>query len=128
MAARNGKKKAVRRRKQGIKLLNIAETFVQGNIITQGVFGTNPVSFVFGDAGPTFAVGGGGISIVELVRDPSLLETVGSRLMQPERVLTMGLKSAGANVAFRFGRRFLRNSINRMNRDVFTPLNIGVKL
>ena len=128
MAAKRGKKRGIRRRKQVIKLLNIAETYVQGNIITQGLFGTDPVSFVFGDAGPTFAVKGGGMSIVELVRNPELLETVGSRAMNPERLITMGLKSAGANVGFRLARRFLRNSINKMNRDVFGPLNIGVKI
>ena len=128
MARRNGKKRAVRRRKQGIKVLNVAETFVQANILTQGLFGSNPISFVFGDAGPSFSVAGGGMSIVEIVRRPDLLETVGTRLMQPERIVTMGLKSAGANIAFTIGRRFLRKSINKMNRDIFKPLNVGVTL
>jgi hypothetical protein len=119
---RNGKK-AVRRRQAGIKLLNVAEAYVQANIVTQPLFGTSPIGFLFGDAGPTFAVSGGGFSLVEMVRNPeATLATAGARLMNPETVLTIGLKSAGANIAFRFGRRFLRRSISQINKNFMAPV------
>ena len=124
MAPRSRKKNGrVRRRQAGIKLLNVAEAYVQANIVTQPLFGTTPIGFIFGDAGPTFSVGGGGYSLVEMVRSPeTLLARTGERLMNPETILTIGLKSAGANLAFRFGRRFLRRSISQINKNFMAPV------
>jgi hypothetical protein len=123
MARRSSAKKKVRRRQAGIKLLNLAESYVQANIVTQPLFGTSPIGFVFGDAGPSFQVSGSGFSLVEMVRRPdALLPAVGARLMNPQTVLEIGLKSAGANIAFRLGRRFLRRSITNINKGLMVPL------
>ncbi len=123
MARRNGRKKAVRRRQAGIKILNIAEAYVQANIVSQPLFGTSPIGFLFGDAGPSNLVSGSGFSLVEMVRRPdSLLPLVGERLMDPTTIVTIGLKSAASNLAFRLGRRVLRRSIGSINRNFMAPV------
>ena len=122
------KKRVVRRR--GPKMFSIlvaADGYFQANLITSNYLGTNPISFVLGDAGPSFAVSGGGISLVEIVRNPDLLNTIGSRLMDPEKAVTVALQSAVGAAAFRAGRRLLRRPINTMNRAI-KPLALGVKL
>ena len=126
MAAR--KKRVARRRgPKMFSLLGAAEGYFQANLITSNYLGTNPVSFILGDAGPSFAVSGGGISLVEIVRNPDLLNTIGSRLMNPEKAVTVALQSAVGAAAFRAGRGLLRRPINTMNRAI-KPLALGVKL
>ena len=122
------KKRVVRRRgPKMFSILGAAEGYFQANLITSNYLGTNPISFVLGDAGPSFAVSGGGISLVEIVRNPDLLNTIGSRLMDPEKAVTVALQSAVGAAAFRAGRRLLRRPINTMNRAI-KPLALGVKL
>ena len=123
MVRRTKAQRKVRRRQAGIKILNIAEAYVQGSIVTQAFFDTTPVGFLFGDAGPTFAVSGGGVSLVEMVRNPeAALSSVGARLMDPERLLVTALKSAGSNLAFRMGRKLLRRNIQSINKNFMVPL------
>jgi hypothetical protein len=123
------KKAAPRRRGPKMtSILGLAEGYVQANIVTEKLMGTNPISFIVGDAGPSFAVSGGGISLIEIVRNPSLLNTIGQRAMNPETLVNIGIQSALANVAFRFGRKALRRPISLMNRNVFKPLALGVRL
>jgi len=124
MARRGGKRNGrVKRRQAGIKLLNVAEAYVQANIVTQPIFGTTPIGFIFGDSGPSFQVSGGGFSLVEMVKRPeTMLGLAGERLMNPQTILEIGLKSAGANLAFRFGRRFLRRSISQINKNFMAPV------
>ena len=108
-------------------ILGAAEGYFQANLITSNYLDTNPISFILGDAGPSFAVEGGGISLIEIVRRPELLNTIGSRLMNPETAVTVALKSAVGAAAFRAGRKLLRRPINTMNRAI-KPLALGVKL
>jgi len=123
MARRSRAQKKVRRRQAGIKILNVAEAYVQGSIVTEAFFGTSPIGFLFGDAGPSFAVSGGGVSLVEMVRSPdTVLPLVGGRLMNAEKVLTVALKSAGANLAFRMGRKLLRRNIQSINKNFMVPV------
>jgi hypothetical protein len=117
-----------RRKPQGIKLLNLAEGFVQANIVTSSLMRTNPVSFILGDAGPSFMVEGSGISLLEIVRRPELLSIIGERAMNPENIINIAVKSAVANVGFRVAKRALRRPVNLLNRQVFAPLALGVKL
>ena len=122
------KKRVVRRRgPKMFSILGAAKGYFQANLITSNYLGTNPISFVLGDAGPSFAVSGGGISLVEIVRNPDLLNTIGSRLMDPEKAVTVALQSAVGAAAFRAGRRLLRRPINTMNRAM-KPLAWGVTL
>ena len=117
-----------RRRPQGIKLLNLAEGFVQANIVTSTLMRTNPLSFVLGDAGPSFMVEGSGISLLEIAKRPELLGIIAERAMNPENIINIAVSSAVANVGFRFAKRALRRPVNLLNRQVFKPLALGVRL
>lgn len=124
------RKAAARRRRspKGIKLLNVAEGFVQANIVTQTLMDVDPIRFLVGDAGPTLMVGGGGISLLEIAKRPELLTAIGARAMNPENIINIAVKSAVANVSFRLAKRALRRPVNLLNRQIFTPLALGVKL
>lgn len=51
MARRKGRKITRRRRKQGLSLLNVAETVMLANATTQTLFNTNAYNFVAGGSG-----------------------------------------------------------------------------
>ena len=123
------RKKATRRRRrpQGIKLLNVAEALVQANIVTETLMDVNPIQFLVGDAGPTLMVGGGGISLLEIAKNPALLSTIGARAMNPENIINIAVKSAIANVGFRFAKKAVACPIRLMNRNL-RMLNLGVTL
>ena len=123
------RKKATRRhrRPQGIKLLNIAESLVQANIVTETLMDVNAIQFLVGDAGPTLMVGGGGISLLEIAKNPSLLSTIGARAVNPENIINIAVKSAIANVGFRFAKKAVARPIRLMNKNL-RMLNLGVTL
>ena len=108
-------------------ILGLAEGYVQANIVTENLMKTNPIEFVLGDVAPGI-VSGGGISLVEIIRRPDLLQNIGANAMNPAILGNIAIQSLVARVAFKFGKRVLRPNINLMNRLVFRPANIGVKL
>jgi len=124
------RKAAARRRRspKSIRLLQVAEGFVQANIVTQTLMDVDPIRFLVGDAGPTLMVGGGGISLLEIAKRPELLATIGSRAMNPENIINIAVKSAVANIGFKFAKRALRRPVNLLNNQLFKPLALGVKL
>ena len=124
------RKSATRRRRspRGIKLLNVAEGFVQANIVTQTLMDVDPLQFVLGDAGPSLIASGGGISLLEIAKRPDLLTTIGARAMDPQNIINIAVKSAVANVSFRLAKRALRRPVNLLNRQIFSPLALGVRL
>ena len=127
MAARRRKKATRRRGPKMTSILGLAEGYVQANIVTENLMGTNPIEFVLGDVAPGIA-SGGGISLVEIIRRPDLLQNVGEKAMNPSVLGNIAIQSLLARSAFKFGKRVLRPNINLMNRLVFKPANIGVKL
>ena len=64
MARRKAKK--TRRRKSGVSLLNVAETYALTNVATQTFFNTNPYTFLVGDRTNRAASGRSAISVKEL--------------------------------------------------------------
>lgn len=88
---------------------------------------TNPIEFVLGDVVPGIA-SGGGISLVELIKRPELISTIGARAMDPSRLANIAVSSLVARVAFKFGKRIMRPNVNLLNRLVFRPAGLGVKL
>ena len=121
------RKKATRRRRrpQGIKILNIAEGLIQANIVTSTLMDVNPIQFLLGDEGPTLMASGGAISLLEIVKRPELLTTIGARAMNPENIINIAVKSAIANVGFRVAKRVTRRPVNLLNRQM-RMLNLGV--
>jgi hypothetical protein len=108
-------------------ILGLAEGYVQANIVTEQLMKVNPLEFVVGDVVPGVA-SGGGISLIEIMRRPELLGTIGMNASNPAKLANIAVQSLVARAAFRFGKRILRPNINLLNRLVFRPANIGVKL
>ena len=127
MAARRRKKATRRRGPKMTSIIGLAEGYVQANIVTENLMKTNPLEFVLGDVAPGIA-SGGGISLVEIIRRPDLLQSVGERAMNPSVLGNIAIQSLVSRAAFKFGKRVLRPNINMLNRLVFRPANIGVKL
>jgi hypothetical protein len=127
MAARRRKKATRRRGPKMTSIIGLAEGYVQANIVTENLMKTNPIEFVLGDVAPGIA-SGGGISLVEIIRRPDLLQSVGERAMNPSILGNIAIQSLVSRAAFKFGKRVLRPNINMLNRLVFRPANIGVKL
>ena len=105
----------------------MSESLFQGSLITKLAFNLNPVEFLLGDSGVAGITSSGGTSLTELVKDPSRFEQVAMRFT-PEAVIMTGIQSAVGNAAFRAARRFLRRPISSVNRNIMTPLALGVKL
>jgi len=128
MARRNGRKMAPRRRGPRMtSILGLAEGYVQANIVTENLMRVNPLEFVLGDVVPGVA-SGGGISLVEIIRRPELLGQIGANASDPSKLANIAVQSLVSRAAFKFGKRVLRPNINLLNRLVFRPANIGVKL
>ena len=108
-------------------ILGLAEGYVPANIVTENLMQTNPIEFVLGDVVPGIA-SGGGISLVELIKRPELISTIGARAMDPSRLANIAVQSLVARVAFKFGKRIMRPNVNLLNRLVFKPAGLGVKL
>ena len=85
----------------------------------------NPIQFLLGDEGPTLMASGGAISLLEIVKRPELLTTIGARAMNPENIINIAVKSAIANVGFRVAKRVTRRPVNLLNRQM-RMLNLGV--
>ena len=51
MAKRNGRKTTRRRTSNNLNLVNLAQGLVAGNILTQGMFGVDPITFLRGNTG-----------------------------------------------------------------------------
>jgi len=108
-------------------IIGLAEGYVQANIVTENLMKTNPLEFVLGDVAPGIS-SGGGISLVEIIRRPDLLQSVGERAMNPAVLGNIAIQSLVSRAAFKFGKRVLRPNINMLNRLVFRPSGLGVKL
>ena len=139
--ARRGTRKARRRRSpRSIKILNVAEAYLQGSYLTQLAFGTSPIAFFLGQTtagsgfgnlaggGPAGFVSGGGIGLVELIKDPSAFGQVMSNVSDPTKVVETAIKSAVTNVGFRMAKKALARPIRSFNTQIAKPLGIGVSL
>jgi hypothetical protein len=116
-----------RRRSSGVKLLNIAEGFVQANIVTESLMDTSALEFVLGDTGIGNMVSGSGISLIEIARRPELLSVIGTRAMNPQNIINIAVKSALANFGFKFARRAVSRPVRLINKQL-RALNLGVTL
>lgn len=133
MARRRMTKKTTRRKKQGISVISLAETFALANVATQAMFNTTPIGFLTGvnregqAEGGFYGYGWGQrvITLRELIENPfspqvtaggkqSQLSLVGSNLKQ--NGLEAAVKMAIIPVVFRLGKNLARPAISRTNR------------
>ena len=137
---RTTKKRA--RRSTGVSLIKAAESFAYASILTKGLFNTNPVNFVFGDAdlapsstwnpagvqdaymtdtslgGP---IGADAISLGDIVKDPAFaFNTMIGR--GSANLANMAVQSLVVGVTTRAFTRILRRPIANINRNIMVPL------
>lgn len=134
------RRKAKRRRSTAISALNLFESYMYANILTQGTLGTSPIGVLTGDTdlemvqgtflGQTYdlgTVGAGQISLGDIVSQPALaLATVQSNVMSNWK--SMALQSAATRIGFKFAKKILRVPIANVNRNLMKPLGVGIKL
>ena len=71
--------------------------------------------------------GAGVISLGDIISQPSLaVATMQSNFMSNYQA--MAVQAFGTRLAFRFGKRLLRQPIANVNRNIMKPLGVGIKL
>ena len=141
------KKKTRRRRDTSIRLLNVLEAYTYASILSEGIMGNSPWGFVTGEqdlqqrsaltatadlaqsslSWEGGAASAGGISLRDLATEPgqAISEMAG---MFQANMTNMAIQGVMVGATFKFGRRLLRRQINNVNRNLFKPLGMGVKL
>jgi hypothetical protein len=118
MARRKAKRKT-RRRKTGISVLGVAETYMLANVATQTFFNTNPFTFVTGDTPGTMnARGITSISMMELFKPKQgalpTTKVLGKNLNDNWMKGVAGMILVP--LAFRVGKQIAAPAISRTNR------------
>jgi len=134
------RKKSRRRRSSSkIGLLNIAESYTYLAIMTTGLMGANPYEFLTGGSdiatrkvvdysGSTMVTTGTDtLSLSELFKHPdAAFGQVQSNFMGNWQ--NMVIASMVTSIGFGVGKKLLRKPIANVNRNIFKPLGVGVKL
>jgi len=132
--------KPKRRRSGAISALNLLESYTYANILSQGVAGTSPIGMITGDTdlqnvtstylGQTYELGVAGadvISLGDIVNQPALaVSALQSNFMSNYQ--SMAIQAFSTRLAFKFGKRLLRQPIANINRNLMKPLGVGIKL
>ena len=122
-ARRRGMKKKRSRKKQGVSLIGLAETFALANVVTQTMFKTNPVQFFTGDNAAMTAAGTANISLRELFRANQ--HSSGSDTYSTMNVIKRNVEQQWVNgaiqmvlipVGFKLAKGIARPAISRTNR------------
>tara|TARA_R110000823_G_scaffold310644_2_gene435664 strand:- start:331 stop:756 length:426 start_codon:yes stop_codon:yes gene_type:complete len=141
MARRRSAKRKAPRRSRAVSALNVLESYMYANILSQGLAGTSPIGLVTGATdleSVSYDIGAGGlmgsktlgsdvISLGDIVQSPGLaLEAFSSNFMNNYQ--SMAVQSIVTGVTFKFGKRLLRRPISNINRNIMKPLGVGIKL
>jgi hypothetical protein len=124
--ARRKKSKSRRRKKTGVSILGLAETYMLLNVATQALFNASPVQFVMGDPGSSMSLTGTqNISLKELFQTSqgprgttnSMYDT--TNIIKTNFEANWGTALAGMiliPIGFRFGKAIARPAISKTNR------------
>lgn len=132
------KKKTVRRRSRAISALNVLESYMYANIMTQSFLGTSPLGvFTSGSdirspastySGPmTYVNADSTVSLTEMIQSPDLAAQAISANAMANWKYAVGA-SLVTGVSFRLGKKLLRRPIANINRNLAKPLGVGIKL
>ena len=140
------RKKSRRRRSTELKLLNVAESILYANIATTQIFGTDAYDFVTGKdnlkLGPTAtysgvydqaltgyaaSTGADKITLREVITSPTVSMAVAQANLT-NNWQSLVLQSVGVSIGFKVGKKLLRAPIANVNRNIFKPLGVGIKL
>ena len=136
------RKKSRRRRDSSIKLLNVMEAYAYADIGSRGIMGASPWEVITGGSsvgtskvydsglGLTSMVSTGvgqEVTLTEMLQHPDMaFSAMQSNAMANWQAMVIG--SLGVSVGFKLGKKLMRRPIANVNRNIFKPLGIGVKL
>ena len=136
------RKKSRRRRDTSIKLLNVMEAYAYADIGSRGIMGASPWEVITGGSsvgtskvydsglGLTSMVStgvGSEVTLTEILQHPDMaFSAMQSNAMANWQAMVIG--SLGVSVGFKLGKRLMRRPIANVNKNIFKPLGIGVKL
>ena len=136
------RKKSRRRRDTSIKLLNVMEAYAYADIGSRGIMGASPWEVITGGSsvgtskvydsglGLTSMVSSGvgsEVTLTEILQHPDMaFSAMQSNAMANWQAMVIG--SLGVSVGFKLGKKLMRRPIANVNRNIFKPLGIGVKL
>ena len=117
MARRKAKRKT-RRRKTGVSLVNLAETYMLTNVATQTLFNVNPWTFLVGDSTGMTAKGFQQLSIKEVfsAKQGSLPTTQVIQKNFSQNWMTGVAGMVLIPISFRIGKALARPAISKTNR------------
>jgi len=136
------KKKSKRRRDTSIRLLNVLEAYTYASIMSEGILGTSPWGFVTGDqdlsqnrVSDSWRTGDDivwsnpdqAISLRDLATEPGQALAIMTTNFSAS-MTNMAIQGVLTGITFKVGRRLLRKQVNMVNRSIFKPLGMGVKL
>ena len=125
--ARRGRK-APRRRRKTFSITNALFSLGFANIISQGVFKTNIMTFFLEGTGLGVGSSGGGISLTELISRPDTLGQMAISNAQ-KNLVPMVFQSFGLAVTERVFRKLMAMPFRRINSGIVKPLlGSGVRL
>ena len=126
------RKKAIRRRRaKTISLMNLAESYAYASLITGGVMGNSPVGvlgFEGAGAGSTaMTTTNGGLTLQSIISDPGTsFDSMQANFMANYQA--MAVSAIGIGVTMKFAKKLLRKPIANVNRNLMSPLGIGVRI
>jgi len=140
------KAKPKRRRSRAISALNLLESYTYASILSEGLAGTSPIGMITGDTDlgtenymqsygafgsqqrlAQRTVGAQEISLGDIISEPNLaVARLQSNFMSNYQ--EMAVQAFGTRLAFKFGKRLLRQPIANINRNIMKPLGVGIKL
>ena len=136
------KTKSRRRRDTSIKLLNVMEAYAYADIGSRGIMGASPWEVITGGSsvgtskvydsglGLTSMVSSGvgsEVTLTEILQHPDMaFSAMQSNAMANWQAMVIG--SLGVSIGFKLGKKLMRRPIANVNRNIFKPLGIGVKL
>ena len=130
------RKKSKRRR--GPKMFSVIsaiESYAYANLLTEGLAGNSPVGFITGGSdisygssnGAMTVTGAGQLSLSEIITHPTTAFT-SMQASFMANYQTMAVQAIGIGVGFKVARKLLRRPISNVNRNIMSPLGIGIKL
>lgn len=134
-----GKKGKKRRAPKKFGIINAIEAYAYANLLTTGLAGTNPVNFITGGSdievgyatvsGSTAMtiMGAEQLTLTEMITNPGIA-FAGMQSNFMNNYQAMAVQAIGIGVGFKLAKKLLRRPISNVNRNIMTPLGIGVKL
>ena len=129
------KKTRSRRGPKKFSVISAIESYAYANLLTEGLAGNSPVGFITGGSdisygssnGAMTVTGAGQLSLSEIITHPTTAFT-GMQANFMANYQTLAVQAIGIGVGFKVARKLLRRPISNVNRNIMSPLGIGIKL